>query len=153
MEDLTTLDRAIRLQKVELFSDLDTEMLALIASIAQQVQFKKGAIVVEEGGPIAALYAVLDGSIEMRRGDTVIYSIGANETLGNWALFDSKPSVVAAVATTDAWLLRIDREEFFELLADHGDVTRELFQALFKRVRSLLSAGIEPPAGAGRGGL
>jgi CRP-like cAMP-binding protein len=146
MEQLTTLDRAIRLQKVELFSDLETEMLALLASIARQVEFKKGMSVVEEGAIIPALYTVLDGQIEIRRGGITIYSIGANETLGNWALFDQEPSVVTAIAAQDTSLLRIDREEFFELLADHSAVTRELFQALFKRVRAILSAGIERPS-------
>lgn len=142
MEELTTLERAIRLQRVDLFSDLETEMLALIASIARQIEVKQGENLVEEGGPISALYTVLEGKIEMRRGASVIYSISSNETLGNWALFDRKPSVVSAIAATDTSLLAIDREEFFELLADHSEVTRELFQALFKRVRSLLSPGI-----------
>ncbi len=142
MEELTTLERAIRLQRVDLFSDLETEMLALIASIARQIEVKQGEKLVEEGGPISALYTVLEGKIEMRRGASVIYSISSNETLGNWALFDRKPSVVSAIAATDSSLLAIDREEFFELLADHSEVTRELFQALFKRVRSLLSPGI-----------
>ena len=143
MEELTTLERAIRLQRVELFSDLETEMLALIASIARQIEVRQGEQLVKEGGPISALYTVLEGRIEMRRGDAVIYSISDNETLGNWALFDRKPSVVSAIAATDAALLEINREEFFELLADHSEVTRELFQALFKRVRSLLSPGID----------
>ena len=145
MEELTTLERAIRLQRVELFSDLETEMLAFVASIARQIEVKQGEMLVEEGGPISALYTVLEGKIEMRRGNSVIYSISDNETLGNWALFDRKPSVVAAIAATDASLLAIDREEFFELLADHSEVTRELFQALFKRIRSLLSPGIDRP--------
>jgi CRP/FNR family cyclic AMP-dependent transcriptional regulator len=145
MEELTTLERAIRLQRVDLFSDLETEMLALIASIARQIEVKQGEKLVEEGGPISALYTVLEGKIEMRRGASVIYSISSNETLGNWALFDRKPSVVSAIAATDTSLLAIDREEFFELLADHSEVTRELFQALFKRVRSLLSPGIGGP--------
>lgn len=145
MEELTTLERAIRLQRVDLFSDLETEMLALVASIARQIEVKQGEKLVEEGGPISALYTVLEGKIEMRRGNSVIYSISDNETLGNWALFDRKPSVVSAIAATDAALLEIDREEFFELLADHSAFTRELFQALFKRVRSLLSPGIDKP--------
>ena len=143
MEELTTLERAIRLHRVELFSDLGTEMLALVASIARQIEVQQGEKLVEEGGPIPALYTVLEGKIEMRRGDSVVYSISENETLGNWALFDPKPSVVSAIAATNASLLQIDREEFFELLADHSEVTRELFQALFKRVRSLLSPGID----------
>ncbi len=142
METLTTLDRAIRLQGVELFADLETEMLGLLASIADQVEVQAGQTIVEEGQPAAALYAVLEGEIEIRRGAAVISTIGPDDTVGNWALFDSRPSVVTAVAARDSSLLRIDREEFFELLADHGDVTRELFQALFNRVRALLSSGL-----------
>lgn len=142
MEQLTTLDRAIRLAKVELFSDLDTDMLALLASIARQIKVEKGEKLVERGGSLAALYVVLEGSIEMRRGDSLLFSVGADETIGNWALFDRAPSVVTATAAEDSWLLEIQREEFFDLLADHSEMTRELFYALFKRARSLLSAGL-----------
>lgn len=146
MERLTTLDRAIRLQKVELFSDLDTDKLALLATIARQTDLAAEETVVTEGGVIEALYVVLEGSIQMRRGDSVIYSVGSDETLGNWALFDRQPSVVSAVASEPSSLLAIDREEFFDLLADNSEITREIFQALFKRVRSLLTAGLERPA-------
>jgi len=142
MEALTTLDRAIRLQKVELFSDLDTELLALVASIAEQIEANEGVALVEQGGRLDALYVVLSGRIEMRRSGAIVFTVGPDETIGNWALFDRGPSVVTAVAAQDSWLLKIDREDFFDLLADHAEVSRELFQALFKRVRSLLAAGL-----------
>ena len=145
MEQLTTLDRAIRLQKVELFSDLETDMLALLASIAHQIEVRAGETIVDEGAQMGSLYVVLDGNIEMRRGGLTIYNVGTDETLGNWALFDRQPSVVTAVAAEDSWLLKIDREDFFDLLADHSEITREIFQALFKRARMLLSAGLERP--------
>lgn len=142
MEELTTLDRAIRLQKVELFSDLETELLALLASIARQVRVEEGETLVKEDGSLSALYVVLSGRIAMRRGGATLFSIGPDETLGNWALFERQPSVATAVAEQESWLLRIDREDFYDLLADHGEVTRDLSQALFKRMRSLLSAGL-----------
>jgi CRP-like cAMP-binding protein len=153
METLTTLDRAIRLQKVELFSDLETSMLALLASIATQVEAKRGEVLVEQNRPLSALYVVLDGQIEMSRSGRAMFHVGSDETIGNWALFDEQPSVVTATALEDSSLLRIDREDFFDLLADHSEVTREMFQALFKRVRSLLTKGLgtsaltTPPAG------
>ena len=59
-----------------------------------------------------------------------------------------KPSVVTAVAEVETWLLRIDREDFFDLLADHSDVSRALFQALFKRARALLKVGLDSGEGA-----
>lgn len=146
METLTTLERAIRLQKVELFSDLETSMLALLASIASQVEVKRGEVLVEQNHPLSTLYVVLNGSIEMTRGGRTMFRVGADETIGNWALFDEQPSVVTATALEDTSLLRIDREDFFDLLADHSEATREMFQALFKRVRTLLTKGLGTPS-------
>lgn len=142
MEPLSTLDRAIKLQKVELFSELETELLALIGSIAEQIYFESGQRIVEQGGAMDALHVVLGGSIQMARDGKTLFSVGEGDTIGNWALFDRQPSVVTATAVEPTWLLRIDREEFYDLLADHSEVTRELFFALFKRVRALLSSGI-----------
>jgi len=146
MAELTTLDRAIRLQKVDLFSDLETEILALIASIAREVEMDEGDVLVEEEDALDALHVVLSGRIEMRRGGAGIFTVGEGETIGNWALFERQPSVVTAAAKEKTSLLSIDREEFFDLLADHSEMSRELFQALFKRVRSLLSPGLSPAA-------
>lgn len=158
METLTTLERAIRLQKVELFSDLETSMLALLASIASQVEVKRGEVLVEQNHLLSTLYVVLDGSIEMTRSGRTMFRVGADETIGNWALFDEQPSVVTATALEDTSLLRIDREDFFDLLTDHSEATREMFQALFKRVRTLLTKGLgtssmigPPPEGPSSG--
>ena len=142
METLTTLERAIRLQKVDLFSDLETDLLALVASIANQLEANKGMTLFEENRPLPSLYVVLAGRMEMSRGGQAMFTVGVDETIGNWALFDDQPSVVTARAAEDSWLLRIDREDFFDLLADHNEITPKMFQALFKRVRSLLTAGL-----------
>ena len=147
METLSTLDRAIKLQKVELFSELETELLALIGSIAEQVYIEPGETIVQQGSALEALNVVLGGSIQMSRDGKALFSVGEGDTIGNWALFDRQPSVVTATALEPSWLLKIDREEFYDLLADHSEMTRELFFALFKRVRSLLSSGIGSPRG------
>jgi CRP-like cAMP-binding protein len=97
---------------------------------------------IEQNRALSSLYVVLSGRIEMSRGGQVVFNVGPDETIGNWALFDEQPSVVTATASEDSSLLRIDRDDFFDLLADHSEMTREIFQALFKRVRSLLTAGL-----------
>jgi len=142
MESLTTLERAIRLQKVELFSELETEQLALLASIAQPVSLGAGDKLVEQNSSQTALYIVLNGGIEVRRDGNLMLTAVRDETIGNWAFFDEQPSVVEAVAAEDSDLLKIEREDFFDLLADHREITRGLFQALFHRLRTLLSAGL-----------
>jgi len=142
MEKLTTLDRAIRLQKVELFADLDTDLLALIASIAEQIELPEGDTLVAQDADQDALYVLLEGRIEMMRDGATMFSVGPDETVGNWALFDRQPSLAAVRAAVACSLLKIDREDFFDLLADHSEMNRELFQALFRRMRSVLSKGL-----------
>jgi CRP-like cAMP-binding protein len=143
---LTTLERAIRLQKVDLFTDLETDLLALVASIAEVVEIGKDNVLFEESRPLSALYVLLEGRIQMGRGGQTMFTVGPDETIGNWALFDNQPSVVTATAVEDSRLLKIEREDFFDLLADHSEITRNLFQALFQRVRSLLTKGLDTTA-------
>ena len=152
METLTTLDRAIRLQKVDLFSELETDLLALLGSIAKQIPYARGEVLFNEQAPATALYVVLAGRIQMSRGGQAMVTVGPDDTIGNWALFDEQPSVVTASAEEDSWLLRIEQQDFFDLLADHSEITPKMFQALFKRVRSLLWAGLGSKSGDQREG-
>jgi CRP/FNR family transcriptional regulator len=148
METLSTLDKAIRLQKVELFGDMETDALALAASIAGQIHCPAGMVLFKESGSTDALYVVLSGRVQLTRGAREIFSVGPGETLGNWALFDDQPSVATATCVEDSWLLKIEREDFYDLLADHAEMTQRMFKALVKRVRSLLALGL----GAEQGG-
>ena len=148
METLSTLDKAIRLQKVELFGDMETDALALAASIASQIHCPAGTVLFKESGSTDALYVVLGGRVQLTRGAREIFSVGPGETLGNWALFDDQPSPATATCVEETWLLKIEREDFYDLLADHAEMTQRMFKALVKRVRSLLALGL----GAEQGG-
>jgi len=151
METLSTLDKAIRLQKVELFGDMETDALALAASIASQIHCPAATVLFKESGSTDALYVVLEGRVQLTRGTREIFSVGPGETLGNWALFDDQPSVATATCVEETWLLKIEREDFYDLLADHAEMTQRMFKALVKRVRSLLALGLSAEQ-AGKGG-
>ncbi len=151
METLSTLDKAIRLQKVELFGDMETDALALAASIAGQIHCPAATVLFKESGSTDALYVVLGGRVQLTRGTREIFSVGPGETLGNWALFDDQPSVATATCVEETWLLKIEREDFYDLLADHAEMTQRMFKALVKRVRSLLALGLSAEQ-AGKGG-
>ncbi|MBI3665899.1 MAG: cyclic nucleotide-binding domain-containing protein [Acidobacteria bacterium] len=142
METLSTLDKAIRLQKVELFSNVETDVLALAASIAAQIHFPAGTVLFKENGSSDALYVLLEGKVQLTRGNREISTMGPGETLGKWALFDDQPSMATATCAEDTWLLKIEREDFFDLLADHAEMTQKMFTALVKRMRTELTRGL-----------
>ena len=66
----------------------------------------------------------------MHHDEEEITTVGEREAFGTWSLFDDEPRVATATAVEDSRLLRVDRDEFLELLSDHTEIT----QAVLKNV-------------------
>jgi CRP-like cAMP-binding protein len=62
-----------------------------------------------------------------------------NGVLGAWALFDENdPLPVTAKTLEDTRLLRISRDDFYDLLSDSSEITSAIFSTLVKRFRKLV---------------
>ncbi len=142
MPELNIVEKVIALEGVELLGGLTPEQLARIASIAREVKYPPGRPVFDASRPMDALFVVIDGTVELSRGGQKIVEAGANQVLGAWALFDEEPMDVTAVTREDTRLLRIGRDDFYDLLADNIEITAALFSTLVKRFRRL----VETPA-------
>ena len=66
-------------------------------------------------------------------------SIGAEGAFGTWALIDEQPSLLEARTMEATRLLRVTRQDFHDLLADHSELALGLLQGLANRVRSLVA--------------
>jgi len=135
---LTIIEKVIFLQNVEVFTDVPTEDLAYLAAITEEVSFKAGEDIYKEDEPSDALYLVLEGKVRLHREGREIMIADEKKAFGTWALFDEAPRVVTASPLTDCRLLRIDREDFFDLLADHIQITQGVFKTVVKRLRTLM---------------
>jgi CRP-like cAMP-binding protein len=135
---LTTIEKVIFLQNVDVFSEVPTEQLAYLAAIAEEISILKNDVIFKENDRSDALFMVLDGSVRLDRDGREITTVGSKEAFGTWALFDDEPRVATATALSDAKLLRIDHEDFYELLADNVEVTRGVLKTMVSRLRSLV---------------
>jgi hypothetical protein len=136
--ELNVVEKVIALEGVDLLSGLQPEQLARIASIATEVRCPPGKVVLDPSKPADALFVVLDGRVSLAQNGAEIHTAGQNDVLGAWALFDSEPMPVTATATEDARLLRIGRDDFYELLSDNVEITAAVFGTLVKRFRKLV---------------
>ena len=134
---LTVIDKVIFLQNVEVFSEVTSEQLAYLAAIADEITFGAQDNIYVEDEPSDAMYLVLKGKVRLHRGDAEVATIGPSEAFGIWALFDDEPRVMAATAADDCELLRIDKDDFIEVLADNVLVTQGVMKAIVKRLRAL----------------
>ena len=136
--ELNIIEKVIALEGVELLKNLNPDQLARIASIAKEVQFAAGKVILEPGKTLDSLFVILDGTVEISQRGGALVVAKQNEVLGAWALFDPEPMPVTAKTLENTRLLRISRDDFYDLLADNMEITAAIFSMLVRRFRQLV---------------
>jgi CRP-like cAMP-binding protein len=140
MSAISTLDKIKCLQKVVLFARCKMEQLLELGAIAHEVDFKKGDIIFRENDPGDSLYCLVAGKVRLQKSGTSYEAIiGEGQTFDTLAILDRKPRAITAVAETDGVALRIDTEEFYNLLADHIEIVEGIFAHLAQELRTCLN--------------
>jgi len=137
---LTVIEKVLFLQDVENFEFASTEDLARIAAITEEVTCPADETIYREGEYPDAMYMVVEGRVRLHRNGREVMLATAKDVFGSWALFDDTPRVVTATSLEMTRLLRIRRDDFYDLLADHVKITESIFKSVVKRMRRLLSS-------------
>ncbi len=140
MAELNIIERVIALEGVDLLKNLSPEQLSRIASIAKEVRYAPGKRILDAASAQDSLFVILDGKVELASNGSVLHTAQQGEVLGAWALFDSEPLPVQATASHDVHLLRISRDDFFDLLSDNMEITAAIFSTLVRRFRQITEA-------------
>jgi len=138
MAELNIIEKVIALEGVELLKNLNPDQLSRIASIATETRVPPGATILDPSKPLDALYVILDGAVELGNEGGAITRAGPNDVLGAWALFDPEPLPVTSKAAGDVRLLRIGRDDFYDLLSDNMEIAASIFTILVRRFRQVL---------------
>jgi CRP-like cAMP-binding protein len=144
---LTVVEKVIFLQDVDVFSEVPTEQLAYLAAIAEEETFALDEVIYREQDPADAMYLVVEGKVRLHRGALEITVAGPGDPFGTWALFDDEPRVSAATPLEETRALRLNKDDFIDLLADNVGVTQGVLKALVKKVRGV--RGLIGRVGAG----
>jgi CRP-like cAMP-binding protein len=134
---MTVVERAIALRKVEAFRGVPIDQLAHIAASAREVDFAEGDLLFQEGEPPLSLFVMLEGRVRLVRAGKSFGEATAGEPLGTWSIFGDHPRRATAQVVEDARVLVLDREDFYEVVAEHVEITRSLVQDLVRRLIEL----------------
>jgi CRP-like cAMP-binding protein len=132
---ITTVEKVLFLKGVPLFADIPGEELAQLALIAEVVDGEAGQDLVREGDQGDALYLVVEGDLRVLRGDREVSRLGERDVFGEMALLDPAPRSATVRAASDVRLLRIQREDFLEILAERTEIARGVMEVLVRRLR------------------
>ncbi len=133
------IEKVFLLQRIDLLHDARSSHLALLASIAEDVDVDGGTVLLRQGEPTDALYVVVEGTVDLVGVANQKIEAGEGQAFGTWALIDEAPSLVTATVREGSRLLRITRSDFYDLLADHSELALGLLQGLARRVRTLVA--------------
>jgi CRP-like cAMP-binding protein len=136
--ELSAIEKVLCLQNVDIFRHATTEMLAYISSIARETHVSSEALIFSEQDRPDSMYVVVRGRVRLEKEGTEVLIAEHCQSFGTWALFDAAPRLMTAIAIEDTLLLKINRADFYDFLADHEEVTPAIFKAVIERVKNLV---------------
>ena len=105
---------AAELRAVPLLGPLDDDQIADLAHRALRAHEPAGMVFAKEGERGDEMVVVLEGEVEVRRGDVVLARLGPGDYVGEMALLEEEPvrraTVVARTPVVVAYLARHDVE-------------------------------------------
>ncbi len=134
---LLTIERVALLKSIDIFTGTPDHILASVARIIEEVDLLPGETFIREGEPGDCLYIVIEGDVRVHSDENTILILGPGKTVGELALLDPEPRAASVSAVDDAFLFRIDKEPFDEVMADRPEIALGIIRALTRRVRDL----------------
>jgi len=131
------VEKMAHLKKVSLFAELSARELMDLARAVKEKRFEPEATIVREGEYDDCLYFVVEGVVQIIRGDTLLSELGANEFFGEIALLEGVARSANAVAGTRVRLLGLDRVELMKQIDERPAIAVCLLRTLSRRVREL----------------
>ncbi len=130
MTALAHIEIVVLLQGVDLLGSCTADQLVQLAAISHECVFQKGDLIYRRGDPSDSLYCVVEGGVEMRGGPDERRLVGPAGRFGVIDILSDRPRVAEAVATADTRAIKIEAEDFFDLLANNIDIVKALFRQL-----------------------
>jgi CRP-like cAMP-binding protein len=137
MSDETIISQ---LKKSFLFRGLPNEVLIELGSKATRRQIPKDAVLMRKGEAGDSLFMISKGKFKIvaqdaRGSELVLNETGPGETIGEMALLDRAPRSATAVAASDAEVLELKQDAFYEVLNQRPDLALELIRSFSSRLR------------------
>ena len=138
-KNLTTIEKVIFLKSVDIFEHATVEQLGRIAGLTQEVHFEPGAIIFKEGEAGDAFYLLLSGRVRIERNGNTLRELKEKEAFGTLEVLDFHPRAVTAKAVDQVRALKLNGQEFHDLLSLDIEMVEAVFRMLCGLVRRILT--------------
>ena len=132
---ISTVEKVLFLKSIDLFGQIPGEDLVRVAQIAEERTFDPGTDLMVEGEMGDSMYLIVAGKVEVIAGGKVFVEIGEKECVGEMAILDSEPRSATVRCKEPVAALKIEREDFYELMGDKIEIALGMIKVLSRRLR------------------
>lgn len=137
--DAKIIERVFLFEGVSAFSEGDVDDLVALAQISRERHHRRGQILYREGDEAGALYVVIEGRVICTRGGREVLRVEAGDSFGQTSVLDGgRRPVTAVVASDEAHILALDREDLIALIADRPELLHGIVNAVTRHLRDVL---------------
>ncbi|MDX1396019.1 MAG: HEAT repeat domain-containing protein [Gemmatimonadota bacterium] len=131
-------ERVLMLTRNDLLGAVPSDHIAVLASIAEELEIPPRAPLLRAGRRPDAMYMILEGQARLTPpagGEP--RTLEAGSSIGSWTLVDDSATPLDVEADTPMRVLRIERTRFHEVLEELPELGLHLLAGLAHRVRQL----------------
>jgi CRP/FNR family transcriptional regulator, cyclic AMP receptor protein len=129
------IEKVLLLKNSEIFQNCKEPDLIEIASICTESSIDKNTTIFEKGDYGNCMYFIYSGKVSIHEGQHQLATLSENEIFGELSLLDSEARSASATTLTDCVLLKIEQEDFYDLIATNTDVLKGIMRTLCRRLR------------------
>jgi CRP/FNR family cyclic AMP-dependent transcriptional regulator len=97
--------------------------------------YAEGEVIFEEGQSGLEMFIVREGTVVLKRGDSVLEKLGPGSVFGEMALIDPAPRSASAVAGAPLTVAAVDERMFQQLVQHVPGFALELMRLVVRRLR------------------
>jgi MFS family permease len=136
------------LRSLPLFAELPAPAIEGLAAALTPVELPAGAVLIRQGEPGDAYYAIAAGELDVRQDGRFVRRCGRGDGVGEIALLRDVPRTATVTAHTLATVYQLNREPFLTAVLGHAPTQRQAGRIADTR----LATGASPRADAPGGG-
>lgn len=122
------------IRRVPLFARCSNKQLAQVASLADEIDLPPGKRVITEGDRGREFFVLLEGSVDVTRGDQKLATLSAGDFVGEIALVSDIPRTATVTTTSPVRALVVTDRAFRSLLERSAEIQLKVLEALAERL-------------------
>jgi CRP/FNR family cyclic AMP-dependent transcriptional regulator len=138
-DNLSIIEKVIFLKSVDIFEHATVEQLGRIAGLTEEVHFEPGETIFQEGEPGDAFYLLLSGRVFIEKNGHTLREMKEKEAFGTLEVLDFHPRAVTAKAIDQVRALKLNGQEFHDLLSLDIEMVQAVLRMLCGLVRRILT--------------